>query len=137
MMRTIEDLLSIEDFYDRFEYCKIGGIVGEETFGFKRYLNQILYNSSDWRRARREVIIRDDGKDLAHKDYPIYDKIYVHHLNPITVNDILDRDPKVFNPMYLVSCSFDTHQQLHYGSMKRSEIIIRSRNDTCPWKGSE
>lgn len=138
-MRTIEELLEFDDFYDRFEYCKIGGVVGDETFGGKRWLNQVLYKSSEWKRARREVIIRDNGLDLAHKDFPIAGSIYIHHLNPITPEDIINRDPIVFNPLYLVSCSFSTHSSLHYGLIdkNRGKVIIRRKNDTCPWKGCD
>lgn len=137
MTRTIEELLEIEDFYDRFEYCKLGGIVGAETFGGSRWLNQALYSSADWRRARREVIIRDNGYDLAHEDYPISGSIYVHHLNPITIDDILKRNPTVFNPLYLVSCAFQTHESLHYGNINKDKgkIVVRKKYDTCPWKG--
>lgn len=136
MIRSIDELLMMEDFYERFEYCKLGGIVGDRTFGGSRYLNQVLYSSSDWRRARREVILRDNGFDLAHEDHPIGGSIYVHHLNPITIEDILNRDRKVFKPDYLVSCSFQTHESLHYGSMdpNKGKVIIRRKNDTCPWK---
>lgn len=137
MSRTARELLSLLSFEERFEYAKLGGIVGEETFGSKRYLNQILYKSSDWKTARRDVIMRDCGYDLGHEDYPIRGDIYVHHLNPVTIDDILERSKYVFDPEFLISTALITHNALHYGDIELAirEPIIRTRYDTCPWKG--
>lgn len=134
-IRTYNELLLIPDYEERYEYVKLGGIVGEETFGDKRWMNQALYSSREWKDARREVILRDEGYDLAHKDYPIMSAIYVHHLNPITIDDILEGSKYVFDPFYLVSVSLNTHNALHYGSINNLKIYKeRSLNDTCPWK---
>ena len=133
--RCYAELMKIEDYAERFEYVKLGGIIGEETFGNKRWLNQMLYSSDEWKQARREVILRDEGFDLGHRDYPISSSVYVHHMNPITVEDILSRSPYVFDPKFLISVSLNTHNALHYGDVNNLNIYIpRERNDTCPWK---
>ena len=108
-----------------------------ETFGFKRYLNQLLYKSADWRDARRTVIIRDNGCDLGIRDREILDEIYIHHMNPITEEDIIQRNPKVFDPEYLICVSFQTHNAIHYGDelLLYTDPIERFPNDTCPWLG--
>lgn len=109
-------------------------MVGEFTFGGHRELNQILYRSPEWRKIRRQVILRDDGKDLSHPDYPIRGNIYIHHLNPITIEDILERRRNVFDEENLVCASFQTHNGIHYGTLIPKEPIIRRKNDTCPWR---
>lgn len=136
MIRRYSELIRIPTFQERFEYAKCGGSVGVETFGEKRYLNQTLYSSPEWRRVRRNVIIRDGGFDLAHEDYPIPRSIHIHHLNPITADDILERNPCLFDLENLVCVGFQTHNAIHYGSGSFSDRnpIVRSRNDTCPWK---
>lgn len=138
MIRTYTELKKISDYLERFEYVKLGGIVGEETFGSKRYINQVLYTSKEWKETRREVILRDEGYDLGHEDYPIKNSIYVHHMNPITIEDILSRSKYVFDPEYLISTSLNTHNALHYGNSDNL-IIYRPRRkyDTCPWKESD
>lgn len=133
------ELLEIPEFLDRFLYLRLSGSVGELTFGGRRYLNQILYQSTEWKDCKRRIILRDNGNDLSHPDWPIYGKaIYVHHINPITVDDILERRPCVFDPNNLICCSFDTHQAIHYGTkaerIKAKELIERKPNDTCPWR---
>lgn len=136
--KTYSDLIKINDYLERFEYVKLGGIVGKETFGHDRWINQMLYSSDDWKKARQQVILRDEGYDLAHKDYPIGDRIYVHHMNPITVEDILSRSQYVFDPEFLISVSLNTHNSLHYGNANNLNIYIpRKKNDTCPWKGEK
>lgn len=137
-IRTYDRLTRLESFEERFDYAKVGGIVGNETFGGHRYLNQILYSSAAWKSARRECILRDESTDLAMGEgYEIYGKVYVHHLNPITIDDILEEKMWVFDPDFLVCVSLDTHNALHYGDIlttKKQKPIIRTEFDTCPWK---
>lgn len=134
--KTYSELIKIENFEDRFKYLSLNGIVGEATFGGHRYLNQILYRSSAWKYAKREVILRDNGCDLAHKNYPINGWIYIHHINPITIDDILEERPCVFDLENLICTAFRTHNAIHYGSIDllTKEPIIRKKNDTCPWR---
>ena len=133
--KTYKELIRIPDFYDRLEYLQDVKRVGEETFGSRRYLNQILYSSYEWKRIRGQVILRDEGLDLAHADFPINGLLYVHHLNPITIEDILDRKPCVFDLENLVCCSMNTHNTLHYGrEIERREYVPRKPNDTCLWR---
>ena len=136
MTKTYQGLLSIQDFVDRFEYLKVPGSIGDPTFGGHRYLNQQLYQSPEWKRVRREVIIRDDGCDLAHPDYPIYGNVLIHHIDPITIDDILHRHPKVFDLDNLVCVSFCTHNAIHYGDSNLLPPVFteRTKNDTCPWR---
>lgn len=133
--KCYSDLVKIPDFYDRIKYLQTNSHIGDQTFGGHRYLNQILYQSCEWRKIRREVIIRDRGCDLGHEDYPIRGKIYVHHINTITIEDILQRRPCVFDPENLISASNQTHNAIHYGQdIRRDEIATRRPNDTCPWR---
>lgn len=136
MRKTYQELLKLDSFEDRFDYLRTNGTVGDITFGGHRSLNQILYQTPQWRSTRREVILRDNGCDLAHKDHPISGSIYVHHINPITIDDILKDRPCVFDLGNLVSISFRTHNAIHYGSKESipSGLVVRSKNDTCPWK---
>ena len=135
-IRTYSELITIPTFEERFEYLKLNGLVGLETFGHDRYLNQILYNSPEWRRFRPEIIVRDNGCDLACDGYEIFGKILIHHINPITAQDILNRNPKVFDPENVITTVHNTHNAIHYGdeNLLITEPIKRSRNDTCPWK---
>lgn len=133
--KTYSDLIRIKDFYDRMKYLQDVKYVGEETFGGHRYLNQMLYKSYEWKRLRREVIFRDEGMDLAHQDFPIDGLIYIHHLNPITIDDIVERRDCVFDLENLVCCSMATHNALHYSrEIERREYVPRKPNDTCPWR---
>lgn len=134
--KTYSELIKIEKFEDRFEYLSLVGIVGETTFGGHRYLNQILYQTEKWKSTRREVIFRDNGCDLAHKDYVIHGSIYIHHLNPITIDDILNERPCVFDLENLISTTFRTHNAIHYGSkdLLPKEPEARKKNDTCLWR---
>ena len=137
MMKTYTAMIKLPTFEERFEYLKLGGFVGEETFGFDRYLNQVLYKSCDWKQIRRHVIARDFGCDLACRDREIGGRIIVHHMNPITLSDINERSAKVLDPEGLVSVSIDTHNAIHYGDISLalpSNIIVRAPNDTSPWK---
>lgn len=136
MIRTYSELIKLSSFLDRFRYLKLDGNVGEETFGYERYLNQLLYSSKEWRKTRRDIILRDNGCDLGVPGYDIYDRIYVHHMNPITIDDIKNRNPIIFDPENLITISFNTHQAVTYGSesILVTEPITRFKNDTCPWK---
>ena len=135
-IRTYSELITIPTFEERFEYLQLKGSVGKDTFGYDRYLNQVLYRSPEWKRLRNQIIIRDGGCDLACDDYDIYDKVLIHHLNPITVEDILARSRKVFDPDNLVCVSHNTHNAIHYGDVDLlvTGPIIRTKNDTCPWR---
>lgn len=135
-IRTYSELIQIPTFLGRFRYLKLDGRVGEDTFGHDRYLNQILYRSSEWKRFRREIIIRDNGCDLACEGYEIFGKILIHHINPITVEDVLNRHPNIFDPENVISTVLNTHNAIHYGdeTLLITEPIVRTKNDTCPWK---
>ena len=135
-IRTYSELIMIPTFEERFEYLQLKGSVGKDTFGYDRYLNQVLYRSPEWKRLRNQIIIRDDGCDLACDGYDIYDKVLIHHLNPITVEDVLTRSRKVFDPDNLVCVSHSTHNAIHYGDVDllATGPIIRTKNDTCPWR---
>lgn len=136
IVRTYSKLILLPTFEERFRYLKLGGIVGKETFGVDRYLNQVLYRSDEWKRVRREVIIRDNGCDLGMDGFDIHGRIIVHHMNPITVEDIEQRRDYIFDPEYLVATSHNTHNAIHYGDESLSILapIDRTKNDTCPWK---
>lgn len=136
MNKRYSELIQISEFQERFEYARLDGLVGQQTFGGHRYLNQILYSSDQWKKVRRKVIIRDDGYDLAHPDYQIGGNIYVHHLNPITIDDILEGNPSVFDLENLISVGFQTHNAIHYGdgSLLPKEPVTRKPYDTCPWR---
>ena len=136
-MRTYGELIKIENFLDRYEYLKLNGSVGAETFGFDRWLNQIFYRSPEWKHIREEVIIRDDGCDLGIRDRPIGGRIYVHHMNPIDVNSIVERKSILLNPDFLICCSHNTHEAIHYGNsdiLLPDKFVERKPNDTIPWK---
>lgn len=135
-MRSYEELIALPTFIERYKYLKINGTVGEETFGFSRYLNQIFYGSSDWKSVREKVILRDNGCDLGLEDRPIFGRILVHHINPITLKDLYDRNPKILDMNNLITVSNETHQAIHYGDESKLFITLteRSPNDTCPWR---
>ena len=135
-IRTYSELITIQTFEERFEYLQLKGSVGKDTFGYDRYLNQVLYRSPEWKRLRNQIIIRDGGCDLACDGYDVYGKILIHHLNPITVEDVLTRSRKVFDPDNLVCVSHSTHNAIHYGDVDllATGPIIRTKNDTCPWR---
>lgn len=135
-IRTYSELITLPTFKERYEYLRIGGKVGEETFGFDRYLNQIFYKSKEWLDIRDEVIIRDNGCDLGIEGREIHNKILIHHMNPITVKDILERSDFLLNPEYLISTVKNTHDAIHYGddSLLIKDPIERRKNDTCPWR---
>lgn len=134
--KTYNDMLSFSTFLERFEYLRLYGSVGKETFGFDRYLNQSFYRSKEWRTFRRDIIVRDNGCDLGIDDREIRDRIIIHHINPITVDDVINRSEKLLDPNNVVCVSSITHEAIHYGdsSLLFLEPIERKLNDTCPWK---
>ena len=135
-IRTYSELMQYQTFLDRYRYLKIGGKVGEETFGIDRYLNQQFYKSKEWRKIRDEVIIRDGACDLGIPDREISSRIIIHHMNPITKYDILNKTEFLLNPEYLICCLKTTHSAIHYGdeSLLFTGLVERSPNDTCLWK---
>ena len=135
-IRSYSEIITIDNFLDRFNYLKLGGSVGAETFGFDRYINQRFYTSREWMRVRDFIITRDFGCDLGVYGYEIYDKVYVHHMNPINANDIKMNTDILLNPEYLITTSFNTHNAIHYGDINLLDICYNERypNDTCPWK---
>lgn len=133
-IRSYSELVRFDSFNERFNYLKLFGSIGSETFGFDRYLNQVLYHSAEWKHTRNLIIIRDDACDLGMRDCPIVGGVYIHHMNPITKDMILHRDPDLFNPEYLICVSFKTHNMIHYGGEPDTEIITRCKNDTIPWR---
>lgn len=136
MIKTYSEMILLPTFLERFKYLQLSGMVGAETFGFDRYLNQSLYRTSEWKRFRREIIIRDNGCDLGCDDRTIYGKILVHHINPVTVEDIVNRHSCVFDPDNVICVSHDTHNAIHYGDEDLLVLgpIERKPNDTCPWR---
>lgn len=139
MMRTIRtysELIRLPTFEERFRYLKLDGLVGKDTFGFDRYLNQEFYRSKEWKEVRDFVIVRDNGCDLGMDGYEIVGRIYIHHMNPITVNDIVHSSDFLLNPDYLVCVSHNTHNAVHYGDedLLVTVPVERRKNDTCPWK---
>lgn len=137
-IRTYSEMLRLSTFEERFEYLKLNGRAYQSTFGTDRYLNQLFYKDPAWRELRRDVILRDRGYDLAFfdPDYEIIGGVYVHHMNPIAVDDILDRTEFLLNPEYLVCTSYKTHQAIHYSDFElaRKTSVERTPYDTCPWR---
>lgn len=135
-IRTYSELIKLPTFEERYAYLRLGGKVGEATFGFDRYLNQIFYKSDEWRSIRDEVIIRDNGCDLGIEGREIESYILIHHMNPITKQDILDRSEFLLNPEYLICTIKNTHDAIHYGdeNLLIKDPIVRRKYDTCPWR---
>ena len=135
-IKTYSELIELQTFEERFEYLQLKGIVGQETFGFDRYLNQILYSSKEWKHLRNEIIVRDNGCDLALEGFEIHGRILIHHINPITIDDVIKRREMVFDPENLICVTHNTHNAIHYGdkSLLITGPIERRANDTCPWK---
>ena len=130
-------MITMSEFDDRFRYAKLDGQVGKDTFGFDRYLNQQFYRSKEWKRLRDQIIIRDNGCDLGVPGHEISGKIYIHHLNPLSPEDITKSTEKLFDPDNLVCVSAETHNAIHYGDesiLEKNKIVERSPGDTCPWK---
>lgn len=136
IIRTYSELITLPTFEERFRYLKLGGKVGEDTFGFDRYLNQVFYRSAKWKEIRDYVIIRDNGCDLGMEGHEIRQRILVHHMNPITKEDILRESEFLLDPEYMICTIKNTHDAIHYGdeSLLITAPIERRKNDTCPWK---
>ena len=135
-IKTYSELMQLPTFEERYRYLKLGGRVGEETFGFDRYINQLFYKSDLWLALRDEIIIRDNGCDLGVEGHDIYSRIIIHHMNPITKEDILEQSEFLLNPEYLICTRKSTHDAIHYGdeSLLLTAPVERRPNDTCPWK---
>lgn len=136
-IRTYSELIQLQTFEERFEYLRLDGAVGEETFGFDRYLNQRFYqNDPEWKKVRRFVIMRDLGCDLGIEDREIHGRIIVHHMNPITIEDLINRTEFLLNPEYLICTLDSTHNAIHYGdeNLLMKGPVQRTKNDTCPWR---
>lgn len=138
MNKSYQELSRLKTFQERFDYLKLSGSVGSETFGYDRWLNQTLYRSYRWKKFRREIIIRDEGCDLGVDGYVINDPrgIFVHHINPITIEDIENDNDLLFDPNNVICTSFDTHQAIHYGDESSLPLLPIERRpfDTCPWR---
>lgn len=136
IIRTYSELITLPTFEERYKYLRLTGRVGEETFGYDRYLNQVFYRSKEWKSIRDFVILRDNGCDLGIEDRDIHGKLIIHHMNPITIQDIKGQTDFLFDPEYLICTSHLTHNAIHYGDEKLLITAIPERTpfDTCPWK---
>lgn len=137
MTKSYSDLLRYTTFEDRLKYLLLHGQVGDDTFGSRRYLNQDFYRSAEWKAIRRKVIVRDNACDMAFPGYEVHNDLIVHHIEPITIDDIIENNPKVFDLDNLVCVSLATHNAIHYGDesfLIGYGLIDRKPNDTCPWK---
>ena len=135
-IRTYSERARLPTFEERYQYLRLSGAVGKETFGFDRYLNQVFYRSPEWKAVRDQVIIRDEGCDLGIQGKEIQGRVLIHHMNPITAEDIRARSEFLLDPEFLITTVHSTHQAIHYGdeSLLVFAPIARSRNDTCPWR---
>ena len=135
-IRTYSELITLSTFEERYKYLQLSSSIGEETFGFDRYLNQNFYRSKEWKRIRDFVIIRDNGCDLGIEDREIFGKIIIHHMNPINIKDIQDVSDYLLNPEYLICTLKSTHDAIHYGdeNLLMKGPVERTKNDTCPWR---
>lgn len=136
IIRTYSEMIALPTFEERYEYLRLGGRVGEDTFGFDRYLNQVFYRSQRWKSIRDQIIIRDCGCDLGMEGYEIHGKIIIHHMNPLAVRDIVDETEFLLDPEYLICVTHNTHNAIHYGdkNLLITAPIERRPNDTCPWR---
>ena len=137
IIRTYAELKELKTFEERFKYLKLGGVVGVETFGFDRYFNQKFYTTTEWKQLRNHIIVRDLGCDLGCEDHEIFgQRIIIHHMNPIDLEDIEKKSDFLLNPEFLITTIHSTHNAIHYGdeSLIITAPIERRRNDTCPWK---
>lgn len=136
-IKTYSELISLPTFKERYEYLKLDGVVGDSTFGFDRYVNQYFYKTKEWQLCRSKIIIRDNGCDLGCEGFDIMGKkVIIHHINPITLDDLIERRPIVFDPENLITTTHSTHNAIHYGDelLLNMGPIERTKNDTCPWK---
>jgi len=134
-MKSYERLIMIDNFRDRFEYLRLSSVVGVETFGHSRYLNQLLYRSTKWKKTRNKIIVRDKGCDLGIEGFEILSGLYVHHINTININDIKNDSYKIYDPNNLITTAYKTHTAIHFGdeTLLENELIERTKNDTAPW----
>lgn len=134
--RCYSDLIKIDDFLGRFQYLRLNGKIGIETFGYERFLNQVFYRSNEWKKVRAEVILRDEGRDLGIEGRELNSRIFIHHMNPLTLEDIERKNANLLNPEYLITVSFETHQAIHYGNENNLMLdpVVRTKYDTCPWR---
>lgn len=139
-MKTYSEMYKFNTLKERYEYLKISSMIGIETFGNERHINQMFYNSPEWKNFRRRVIIRDGGNELGLEGYPITGNIYIHHINPITVDDVVERRPCVMDMDNVICVGLDMHNSIHFGNnfellnLDKYNIVGRKPNDTCPWK---
>ena len=135
-IRTYSELITFSTFEERFKYLQLNGQVGESTFGFDRYMNQVFYRSQKWKSIRDFVIIRDCGCDLGVEGYDIHGKIIIHHMNPLSMRDIETESDFLLNPDFLICTTHNTHNAIHYGdeNLLVNAPIERTKNDTCPWR---
>jgi len=136
MSKSYKELIKLNSFEERYRYLRLTGHVGEDTFGWDRYLNQLLYRSQRWKQTRDKAIVRDEGCDLGMPDRPIKGRVIVHHINPLTLQDIEKDSDKLYDLNNLICCSHGTHNAIHYGDESMLDILPpeRTPNDTCPWK---
>jgi len=135
-IRSYSELITYNSYEDRFEYLKLDSVIGETTFGFERYLNQIFYKSKEWKRVRDRIIVRDKGCDLGIAGRDIYGPAIIHHINPITIEDIQNRNPCLFDPENLITTIDRTHKAIHYSDARQLILdpVERKPYDTCPWR---
>lgn len=135
-IKRYSELILLPTFEERYKYLQLNGVIGDETFGFDRYINQMFYRSQEWKQVRDYVIVRDNGCDLGVKGHEIRGKILIHHMNPIGIKDIQQVNKFLLDPEYLITTMLSTHNAIHYGdeSLLVTDPIERSKNDTCPWK---
>ena len=136
IIKRYSELKRLPNFKERFDYLRLNGVVGQDTFGFDRIFNQMFYRSKEWKRLRDYVIARDNGCDLGIEGYEIHTRPIIHHMNPITLDDIRENTEFLMNPEYLITTIHSTHNAIHYGNedLLPKDPIVRTRNDTCPWK---
>lgn len=136
MIRTFSELRRLKTYEERYKYLRLFGKVGADTFGYDRYLNQMLYTSGRWQQTRDVVIVRDNGCDLSSKGHEIYGRIIIHHMNPISIEDIEEDRDEIFDPEFLVCTSSMSHSAIHFSdeSLLPKPLIVRRKNDTCPWR---
>lgn len=135
-MKCYSELILLPTIDERFQYLRQSQTIGERTFGGDRYFNQAFYRSREWKFIRHKIIVRDGGNDLAVEGYPVGDRGYIHHINPMTIDQLTSGDDAIFDPENLILCSFSTHNAIHYGASTslHKDLITRSPGDTCPWK---
>lgn len=135
-IKRYSELILLPTFEERYKYLQLNGVIGDETFGFDRYINQMFYRSQEWKQVRDYVIVRDNGCDLGIEGHEIRGKILIHHMNPIGIKDIQQVNKFLLDPEYLITTMISTHNAIHYGdeSLLVKDPIERSKNDTCPWK---